>query len=886
MTKYNPDYDAVNKEREARFLKIHQNQSLINGALAYYSTRPVEFIMDWGITYDPRNAGTKKPAMMPFLLFDRQKEFVHFLHGCMKDQENGAIEKCRDVGATWVASNFSVWGWLFQDGSSFGWGSRKESLVDKLGDPDSIFEKIRMVLRGLPAFLKPVDFNEKEHVSYMKILNPNNGSTITGEAGDNIGRGGRKSMYFKDEAQPLDSGILTPSGWDTMGNMKVGSIVVGKNGKQTAVTQIKDFENKDIYKIKFNDGSSTECSTDHLWQVEKSGNKGQQLLSTVELLQNYVYNAPGGQTKYRYRIPFCDPIEFVEQEPLPMDPYLLGAMLGDGYTGDKNNTPSITSIDEVIFDSFRKLLPSGVILGTKDNISYRIVDELGRRGWKHKSRSRKLMIDAEISGLRSKTKYIPSKYKFSSKSDRFAVLQGLMDTDGSASGGVASFHTSSGKLAQDVKFLVQSLGGVVTHNMKPNSKGYDDMNVLHIALPDGKIPFRLNRKIKQLRKRKQKLVRSIKSISLKRKGQVRCITVDNEDGLYLTDDLIVTHNSAHYERPETIEAALGDNTNVQIDISSVNGPNTVFQRRINSGEIWERHKEMTPGKTRIFIFDWRDHPLKDQAWYEKRKAKAEEEGLMHLFAQEVDRDASSAVEGTIIPVEWINSAIDAHKKFKDLYPDEDVLSGMSSSAFDVADEGRDRHAFSNKKGIVLRVCKEWKSGDVGQATQKALFHNNRKKSKIFQYDSIGVGAGVKSETNRMVRSKILPKDLKITAWSAAASPLRKNSRVIPGDKQSPKNGDFYANLKAQGWWQLRIRFEKTHKVIAHGAIYPLDELISISSLVDSYLELVKELSQPTYSINGKGKMVVDKNPDGSRSPNRADATMMLYWPITVRKLII
>src|ERR1700727_2911916 len=128
--------------------------------------------------------------------------------------------------------------------------------------------------------------------------------------------------------------------------------------------------------------------------------------------------------------------------------------------------------------------------------------------------------------------------------------------------------------------------------------------------------------------------------------------------VYFNDD------SAHYERPELIEAALGDNTNVQIDISSVHGTANVFYRRRMAGEIWQPDKTSTKGKTRIFIFDWRDHPGKSQEWYDGRRIKYADEGLLHLFAQEVDRDYASSVEGIIIPSKWVKAAIDAHKKLK------------------------------------------------------------------------------------------------------------------------------------------------------------------------------------------------------------------------------
>jgi hypothetical protein len=90
--------------------------------------------------------------------------------------------------------------WLFHPGTVVGFGSRKEEYIDKLGDPKSLFWKIREALNLLPAEFKPAGYSERAHALSMRIVNPENGSTIVGESGDNIGRGNRTSIYFKDES--------------------------------------------------------------------------------------------------------------------------------------------------------------------------------------------------------------------------------------------------------------------------------------------------------------------------------------------------------------------------------------------------------------------------------------------------------------------------------------------------------------------------------------------------------------------------------------------------------------------------------------------------------------------------------------------------------------
>lgn len=194
----NPDYTIIFKNRQSSLEFIRENNKHIHNVKKYYSTRPVDFINDWVCTVDPRIVGRSK--IMPFLLFPKQEEFIEWLYRHYKDQNPGLVEKTRDSGFTYMCGAFSIWMWLFVKGSKIGWGSRKQDLVDKSGDPDSIFEKMRVMIRMLPVEFLPRWFDDRKHLSFLKIINPENGSTITGEAGDQIGRGGRNSIYFKDES--------------------------------------------------------------------------------------------------------------------------------------------------------------------------------------------------------------------------------------------------------------------------------------------------------------------------------------------------------------------------------------------------------------------------------------------------------------------------------------------------------------------------------------------------------------------------------------------------------------------------------------------------------------------------------------------------------------
>lgn len=164
-THWSPDYTAVARKRVA-LIKEYRKRNVYAAAVNSYAKNPVCFIEGWVDTYDPRNAMSGGVVRMPFILFDRQRELIQFLHECLTSETNGLVEKTRDVGATWCGVAFSVWLWLFYPGSSVGWGSRKQDLVDRIGDLDSIFEKMRKLIEGLPPFFRP-----RYDAAFMKIVN-------------------------------------------------------------------------------------------------------------------------------------------------------------------------------------------------------------------------------------------------------------------------------------------------------------------------------------------------------------------------------------------------------------------------------------------------------------------------------------------------------------------------------------------------------------------------------------------------------------------------------------------------------------------------------------------------------------------------------------------
>lgn len=156
----------------------------------------VYFTNNFISTFDPR----VEPSVLPMILFPIQEEFLREVDDCVMTKRDMICEKSRDMGVTWLCCIYMLHKWLFNDGFAGCIGSRKEELVDKADDPKCIFEKLRMALYSLPAWMMPKGFNRNKHDKHMNLINPQRGSTITGEAGDQMGRGGRATVYFVDEA--------------------------------------------------------------------------------------------------------------------------------------------------------------------------------------------------------------------------------------------------------------------------------------------------------------------------------------------------------------------------------------------------------------------------------------------------------------------------------------------------------------------------------------------------------------------------------------------------------------------------------------------------------------------------------------------------------------
>lgn len=193
-----PDYQPVWQARIERIARLEADPLLLAACKLYYRDHIADFINDWGVTVNPKNAGTPRPVIMPFVLFQRQRECIDWWTDRFRRQADGIVVKSRECGASWMAMAYAVSMCIFWDDVSFGFGSAIKNKVDNGGDPDSLFFKARMFIRYLPRIFLG-DWPEKRNSSDMRLVFPATGASITGECGDNIGRGGRKTMYFVDE---------------------------------------------------------------------------------------------------------------------------------------------------------------------------------------------------------------------------------------------------------------------------------------------------------------------------------------------------------------------------------------------------------------------------------------------------------------------------------------------------------------------------------------------------------------------------------------------------------------------------------------------------------------------------------------------------------------
>jgi phosphate starvation-inducible PhoH-like protein len=366
--------------------------------------------------------------------------------------------------------------------------------------------------------------------------------------------------YMRGRAQPTFTKVLTPSGFRPIGELQVGDLVVGSNGEPTPVLGVYPQGEKDVYRVTAQDGSSTLCCGDHLWTVRTAADRRRdrpwRVLETKEMIGKL-----RAAHARRYELPLLTAPVCLPAQDVPMDPYALGLLLGDGcLTG--STTPSFASADPELVSALQAALP-GVSAVWKDRVDYTL-NRVRTPGdvITLENPATAALRTLDLLGNRSHAKFVPDAYLQNSAEVRLAVLQGLLDAD---SGPVVQagrtcrvqYTTTSILLRDDVVALVQSLGGVAytrrraAEGRKPGRvNGRDvhhryDAHIIDIRLPQGVEPFRLTRKGDAYAAAGGggRPMRFIDSIEPAGREEAVCIQVAAADSLYVTEDYLLTHNT-------------------------------------------------------------------------------------------------------------------------------------------------------------------------------------------------------------------------------------------------------------------------------------------------------------------------------------------------------
>lgn len=382
-----------------------------------------------------------------------------------------------------------------------------------------------------------------------------------------IGGGFRRKCVDLIGARPkalrYGSMVYTNDGPKPIEDIQKGDTVKHPFKGDVSVSAVWDHKNKDIYRIHFKDGDFVDCCDEHIWHVEKKyGDRREQLKTTKELKDDITY---GKDNRYKWDIPLPAFVEFPLKE-LPLDPYFVGVLLGDGSVS--NNTCVYHTADEEIHEYMSKYAKSigcdvKIDQSQKNNkcISYRI-----------NSLQNKLR-ECGIFGYNCYEKFIPKNYIYNSKEVRLSVLAGLLDTDGDCTIDKRSkqsrtrFCSVSFQLCLDVKEIVQSLGGLCSINSnitKCDSKEFKSYRC-EIRLPKGINPFRLKRKaIKFTERIIGDLKRTIIKIEKIGVDNARCLTLSEDDGLFMTDNYVVTHNTGKSILADNFALNISSNLNIPV----------------------------------------------------------------------------------------------------------------------------------------------------------------------------------------------------------------------------------------------------------------------------------------------------------------------------------
>lgn len=348
------------------------------------------------------------------------------------------------------------------------------------------------------------------------------------------------------KAQPLDTKIITPTGYKLMRDISVGDDVIGCDGKPHKVVGVFPQGKKEIFEVTFGDKTKTRCCKEHLWNVglitQRNRHDCKHVMSLEEIMSKPLRTKKG----YKYRIPVCKPVQYDLQNDLPLDPYLLGALIGDGCLtlkrnpANRNTTIYFSNVENDVIDRVDESLHIyGASLKRNEKTQCEYV-VCGSGAQTLKSKIKELGLD-----VKSPDRFIPEQYLTAGIEQRKRLLEGLFDTDGSvAKNGCFSYSTKSERLASDISRLCQSLG------YRAMVKKYEKRNEFAVIILTKNDIFKSSKHKERASSHYGDVSRTVSRdtmtiVDIKPVGEeeCQCIMVDSDKHTYLCDDFIVTHNT-------------------------------------------------------------------------------------------------------------------------------------------------------------------------------------------------------------------------------------------------------------------------------------------------------------------------------------------------------
>ena len=439
-----------------------------------------------------------------------------------------------------------------------------EDILNKLKMEINGYES-KFVLKSVVGESKAVDGIEQLIIDLQ--MKPEIGCKLQGDIINTITRGGRKGkLYLRSagsgvgKALPNYTKIPTPNGWKTVGEIKVGDYLFDRFGKSTKVLAIyPQKEKKQVYKVYFKSGRIAECCEEHLWSYYSNLNDKHPDTLITSTLREIIDDPKGlknNRGAYRWSIPINKPVQYTEKK-YSIDPYVMGLILGDGSFRYGNNKSFLfSSSDEELVKAICVKQNYKCYKKNSDynyNWTFELLDgEIHKKVWVEDI----LKDYPELWSVKSEEKFIPEDFMFGSIEQRYDLLSGLLDTDGSIDDkGRISFSTISPMLKDNIISLCESLGMICNYSTDIRKEKYTtgECYSVHIqASKEDKIKlFKLKRKLdkaiqyanneKRTECRDRDAIIDIKVTDIY--TDMTCFYVDNDEHLFLMNDYICTHNT-------------------------------------------------------------------------------------------------------------------------------------------------------------------------------------------------------------------------------------------------------------------------------------------------------------------------------------------------------